>query len=187
MSRFALQGAFACLMLLASACDASHAERADASAEHGDAGPPPPPSFQHIVREALGDRFGGMWIYVPTGRTKLGVVGLDDKTEAQVRAAAEANHVDTSTYDCVSVRYSFAELTREDAWLSNEIDKADEGASVTFSCGIGMNSNMNALALVLSVPTADMTLTQKALVPRVKSREGDMLRIEYWSGHADPR
>jgi hypothetical protein len=133
----------------------------------------------------LGDQFGGVWIDVTGGdRIKIGVAGKAF-TDAAVgaRRAAEAVGL-TEGYDLVPVRHSLAALESANDWLSAEIAKANEGASVTLTAGLRTDRN----ALELRAPTeGSLTTAQRDLMTAARVQLGDMIVIGSYAGRPTAR
>jgi streptogrisin C len=128
------------------------------------------------LRQALGDRFGGLWFdEAGGGRVKVGVVGGDHAGTGPLIARYKL----TAVTDLVAVRYSYAELEQASAWLGRAIAKANRGAASGLGSALLVDKNL----VELSLPRGQrLNATQQATVGEVQRRLGARLTVGSWSG-----
>jgi streptogrisin C len=128
------------------------------------------------LRQALGDRFGGLWLdEADGGRVKIGVVG-GDATGA--RALIERFQL-TAVSDLVPVRHSYASLEAANASLGTVIARANQGTAVGLGSALLVDSNQ----VELSLPRGQrLNAAQQAVVDQAKRRLGAALRLGWWQG-----
>jgi streptogrisin C len=128
------------------------------------------------LQQALGDRFGGLWIdEADGGRIKVGIVGGDAtgaSTLIQRRKLAAVT-------DLVPVRYSYRHLEAADAWLATEIAKANRGAARRLETSILVDKN----AVELKVPRGQrLSAAQQSVVNKASRRLGAARVLGSWPG-----
>ncbi len=135
------------------------------------------------LRQALGDRFGGLWFdEAGGGRVKVGVVGSDAAGAGPLIAGRKL----TAVTDLVAVRYSYAELEQAHAWLSGAIINANPPTGKGEITGLASALLVDKNKVELQLPRGQsLNAAQQAAVSAAKRRLGTMLTLDSWSGKAE--
>jgi hypothetical protein len=143
------------------------------------------PELTARAQQALGRRFGGVWIDTARGdRLQVGVTGTDDaRASGEVRTAALAAGVPDAV-DAVPVRHSQAELAAAIAWLAAGLERVNAAAS--WPLAAGLRTDQNAAELRLPANGA-LTSAQRVLVAAARQRYGDALLVGSYLQRPQPR
>jgi streptogrisin C len=134
------------------------------------------------LRQALGDRYGGLWFdEAGGGRVKVGLVGSDPGEAAALIARRQL----TAVTDLVAVQHSYADLEQAHAWLSRAIIKANPPAAKGEFSGLASALLVDKNQVQLELPRAQaLNAAQQAVVAAAKRRLGARLAVGSWSGQA---
>jgi streptogrisin C len=136
------------------------------------------PAYQlgEALRQALGDRFGGLWFdEAGGGRVKVGLVG---NNAAAARALIEQRKLSAVT-DLVPVRHSYNDLEAANAWLSAAIATANQGAATRLASSMLVHKNV----VQLKLPHGQrLSVAQQQVVDQAKRRLGGAHVLGSWSG-----
>jgi hypothetical protein len=132
------------------------------------------------LRQALGDRFGGLWFdEAGGGRVKVGLVGSAGGEAAALIAARRL----TAVTDLVPVRHSYAELEQAHAWLSEAVTKANPRPAKGQISGLASALLIDKNQVQLQLPRGQaLNAAQQAAVAAAKRRLGPSLAVGAWSG-----
>jgi hypothetical protein len=132
------------------------------------------------LRQALGDRYGGLWFdEAGGGRVKVGLVGGDTGDAAALIARRQL----TAVTDLVTVQHSYADLEQAHAWLSESIIKANPPAAKGQISGLASALLIDKNQVQLELPRGQaLNTAQQAVVAAAKRRLGARLAVGSWSG-----
>jgi len=132
------------------------------------------------LRQALGDRYGGLWFdEAGGGRVKVGLVGADSSGAAALIARRKL----TAVTDIVVVQHSYADLEQAHAWLSEAIIKANPPAAKGQISGLASALLIDKNQVQLQLPRGQsLNAAQQAAVAAAKRRLGPRLAVGSWSG-----
>jgi streptogrisin C len=128
------------------------------------------------LRQALGDRFGGLWFdEAGGGRVKVGLVG---NHVAEASALIEQRKLSAVT-DLVPVRYSYNYLEAANGWLSAAIATANRGAATRLASSMLVHKNV----VQLKRPHGQrLSAAQRQVVDEAKRRLGAAHVLGSWGG-----
>jgi hypothetical protein len=139
------------------------------------------PKLDETLAGALGPaRYGGVWIG-DDDRVKVGIV--EAVTRPAVTAAAAAHQL-VGEFDPVPVRHSLVELLVANAWLADQVSRANVNAKSEMVTGYKPSAN----TVQLGVPpdTEEMSPGQGAVLDEARQRYGSMLSTYTVTGRPRP-